>query len=77
MGERTRDWIGALWPVFLGLVFVVAAFVTLQGRVTTAQSTADEAKADAKAAKEATQGVREALIDLKRTVEERIPARPR
>lgn len=77
MSDRTREWIGALWPLFLGLIFVIAAFVGLQGKVSTAQSSADEAKAAAVKASEATQGVREALIDLKRTVEERLPPRPR
>lgn len=77
MSERARAWIETVWPILVAVALVALSWGLLQGRVTTAQSTADEAKADAKSAKEATQGVREALIDLKRTVEERLPARPR
>lgn len=77
MSDRARDWLAALWPVFLGLVFVVSAFVSLQGKVTTADEKATSALRAANDANAETRGVREALIDLKRTVEERIPARPR
>lgn len=77
MSERARGWIETVWPILVAVALVALSYGLLQGRVTAAQSTADEARADAKAAREATQGVREALIDLKRTVEERLPPRPR